>query len=82
LSIVFAIVPQGVRKRRMEERQERLHRAISESDRLPISKVIDGHGKALFELTVQHGLEALSQNAREVFTAQGREQKTGSSSKI
>lgn len=46
-------------KQPLEQRQALLQRAVSETDRLAISRVFDGHGKALFDLTTQQGLEGV-----------------------
>lgn len=43
----------------LEARQERLKRVVRESDRLAVTRVIEGHGKALYALTEQHGLEGI-----------------------
>ena len=43
----------------LEERQARLKQAVKESDRLAVSRVIEGQGKALYALTEQQGLEGI-----------------------
>ncbi len=43
----------------LEERQERLKRVVRESERLAVTRVIEGHGKALYALTEQRGLEGI-----------------------
>lgn len=46
-------------KEPLEKRQALLRRAVSESSRLAVSRVFDGHGKALFDLTTEQGLEGV-----------------------
>lgn len=46
-------------KHPLEERQERLRKSVTESERLAVTRVIEGRGIALFDLTVQQGLEGI-----------------------
>lgn len=43
----------------LEERQARLSKLVKESERLAVTRVIEEHGKALYELTVAQGLEGI-----------------------
>lgn len=43
----------------LEDRQERLKQAVRESDRLAVTRVIEGQGKVLYALTEQQGLEGI-----------------------
>lgn len=46
-------------KHPLEERQERLRKSVNESELLAVTRVIEGHGIALFGLTAQQGLEGI-----------------------
>lgn len=43
----------------LEDRQECLNHVVQESDRLAVTRVIEQHGKALYALTEQRGLEGM-----------------------